>query len=164
MHVAKHRRRTWVYRYRADGILRRMQLGLVPVGLMAKPYEMSLAQARAAYYAARAERGKSGDPLARKREQRRQRLQSVRDRALTVQKCADAYLTAAEARLAKSTYTEYRRQFDKLILPEIGPSTPLSYLTAEKLREDVLEPLERKGSQGRAQSSHGHAESLAQMV
>jgi len=145
VHVGKHGLRTWVYRYRADGILRRMRLGLVPAGLMAKPHEMSVAEARGAYYAARAERGKSGDPLARRREEKHRRLQVVRDHALTVGVSIDAYLKAAESRLADSTHAEYRRQFDRLVLPEIGPSTPLSSLTAEKLREAVLAPLERRG-------------------
>lgn len=145
VHVAKHGLRTWVYRYRADGTLRRMRLGLVPAGLMAKPHEMSLAQARAAYYAARGERGKCGDPLARRQEQRRLRLQVALDRKLTVASTVEAYLKAAESRLAVSTLAEYRRQFAKLVLPEIGPSTPLSSLTAERLREAVFAPLERRG-------------------
>jgi integrase len=143
--VSRAGHQTWAYRYRTNGMLRRMRLGLVPETQIAKPHEMTLAQARAKYYEARAERERTGDPLAQRREAKRQRAQEAQDRSLTVQVAVRAYLEALGPRLAKRTRDEYQRQFDKNIVPSLGASTPLSAVTTEKLRDKVLAPLERRG-------------------
>jgi len=122
-----------------------MGLGSVPAGLMAKPHEMPLAKARMAYYAARAERQQHGDPLERRREAKRQRLRGLRDQALTVGVTVQAYLKAAAPRLAARTLAEYRRQFDRIIIPGIGADAPLSTVTSQRLREAVLAPMEQRG-------------------
>jgi hypothetical protein len=83
--VSADGRRTWAYRYRADGVLRRLTLGLVPATPSARPHEMTLKAAREAYYAARAKRQQMGDPLVVRRRERLARLEAARDAAITVQ-------------------------------------------------------------------------------
>ena len=143
--VSADGRRTWAYRYRADGVLRRMTLGLVPATPSARPHEMTLKAAREAYYAARAERQEVGDPLAVRRQQRRQRVTVARDASLTVQKSVDAFLAAQSSRLAPTTVAEYRRQFDKHFIPQLGSDRPLASVTRDDLQGKLIAPHKQLG-------------------
>lgn len=143
--VSADGRRTWAYRYRADGVLRRMTLGLVPATPSAKPHEMPIKAARAAYYAARAERQEVGDPIAVRRQQRRQRMEDARDKSLTVQKSVDAFLAAQVSRLAPRTVAEYKRQFDKHFIPQLGGDTGLSSVTRDELHVKIVAPHKQLG-------------------
>jgi integrase len=143
--VSRDGRRTWAYRYRADGVLRRMTLGVVAKTPSAKPHEMPLKAAREAYYAARAERQKVGDPLAERRNQRRQRRDTVRETSLTIQKTGEAFLAAQSSRLAPSTVKEYRRQFDKHFLPALGSARSIASITHDELHAKIIAPQKRLG-------------------
>jgi len=142
--VSARGNRTWAYRYRANGVLRRMTIGLVPATPTAKPYETSLGAARADYYRLRAERDKVGDPLERKRERKRLELAAARDKQLTVQKAADGFLAAQARRLGPRTLKEYRRQLRKHVAL-LGSAEPLASITRDVLYAKIVAPYKLAG-------------------
>jgi integrase len=138
-------RRTWAYRYRADGVLRRMTLGAVPETQVAKPHEMPLSSARKAYYEARAERQRVGDPVAKRRAERLQRALAVKHDALTVRKTVDAFLKARRERLAQSTLDQYEYHLEREVISTLGPDTPIAALTRTQLQVAVISPTAQRG-------------------
>ena len=132
--------RSWEYRFRLDGKLRRMRLGQYP--------GVSLLDARKKWSKAKAKRDNGIDPI-EARNEKRQRKADARSKSakrrkkdsFTVAKLVDKYVDHV-SRVNKSWY-QAKYYLERYLLP-MHAALPARQLTRKKIKK-VLDPIEEAG-------------------
>lgn len=138
--VAPSGLKTWVYLYDMDGRRRQMGLGTFP--------EVSLQDAREACRQARSLRAAGIDPQTKKLAEAKERRE-----APTVQDIVDDYLESEDfLDLSRTTKMDYRRTFEKDLLPHYG-----SCKAAEITKKDIRRILRRVIARGKVQAARTKA-------
>ncbi len=133
--VAPSGLKTWIYLYDMDGRRRQMGLGTFP--------EVSLQDAREACRQARSLRAAGIDPQAKKLAEAKERRE-----APTVQDIVDDYLESEDFMdLTRTTKMDYRRTFEKELLPGFGGCK-----AKDISKKDIRRILRRVSARGKVQA------------